>query len=70
MGGQGQYGSLMRNEAAEVNQSEYQFSKAAEILYRLGLMANWLAHVGYTHNAGSCKIRPTYSILPYTVRID
>jgi hypothetical protein len=43
-------------------------SKAAEILDRLGLMANWLAHVG--RNAGGFEIQPTYNMLPRTVRID
>jgi hypothetical protein len=47
-----------------------QFSKAAEILDRSDLMANWLAHDGHTHNACGGEIRPTYSILPCTVRID
>jgi hypothetical protein len=36
----------------------------------LGLMANWLAHVGHTHNVGGGEIRPTCSTLPCAVPID
>jgi len=67
---QRQHGGVKHNEAAEGNQCEYQFSKAAEIVDRLGLMANRLTHVGHTHNAGGGELQPTCCILPCTVRID